>query len=36
MLYEMREMIRKEAMPPPTRHRGRCAECEFRRFCGDV
>ena len=36
MLAEMREMILNEAMPSPTRHRARCVECEFRRFCGDI
>ena len=25
-----------EHMPPPTAHRQRCRDCEFRRFCNDV
>jgi CRISPR-associated exonuclease Cas4 len=25
-----------EEMPAPTPHRGKCASCEFRRFCNDV
>jgi CRISPR-associated exonuclease Cas4 len=28
-------MRRSEALPPPTPVLGRCADCEFRRFCGD-
>lgn len=35
-LHAMRTMIAAEAMPPPTRHRGRCTDCEFRRYCNDV
>ncbi len=35
-LAAIREMAATGAMPKPTRHRGRCAECEFRNYCGDV
>jgi CRISPR-associated exonuclease Cas4 len=35
-LAEMRSMLATEAMPPPTRIRGRCTDCEFRRFCNDI
>ncbi len=35
-LAAMRQMLARETMPPPTRHQGRCRECEFRRFCGDT
>ena len=35
-LVEIRAMLAAEAMPPPTRHRGRCTDCEFRRFCNDI
>jgi CRISPR-associated exonuclease Cas4 len=35
-LRAMRRMIAAESMPPPTRHRGRCTDCEFRRYCNDV
>jgi len=31
----MREMIDTERMPEATPVAGRCAECEFRRFCND-
>jgi CRISPR-associated exonuclease Cas4 len=31
-----REMIAAERMPPPTRLRGRCTDCEFRRWCNDL
>jgi CRISPR-associated exonuclease Cas4 len=36
MLSEIRRMIEKEEMPPPTPVRNRCTDCEYRNFCGDV
>jgi CRISPR-associated exonuclease Cas4 len=36
LLGEIRKMIEKEQMPPPTDVRNRCADCEFRNYCGDV
>jgi CRISPR-associated exonuclease Cas4 len=36
LLAEMREMIRREAMPDPPRSPRQCVNCEFRRFCNDV
>ncbi|MBI3798831.1 MAG: CRISPR-associated protein Cas4 [Deltaproteobacteria bacterium] len=36
MLEEMREMIQQEQMPEPTPVRSRCAECEYRNYCGDI
>ena len=36
LLAEMREMLAQGGRPAPTRHRGRCVDCEFRRLCGDV
>jgi CRISPR-associated exonuclease Cas4 len=36
MLEEMRTMIETEKMPEPTPVRSRCAECEFRNYCGDI
>lgn len=36
LLREMRGMIVTQRMPEPTLHRGRCQECEYRRFCNDV
>jgi len=35
-LTVMRDIVIRERMPPPTRSRGRCQVCEFRRFCNDV
>jgi CRISPR-associated exonuclease Cas4 len=35
-LSSMREMIVDEILPPPTQVRARCAECEFRNYCGDI
>ena len=36
MVAEVREMIRTERMPGPPSSRGKCVNCEFRRFCNDV
>jgi CRISPR-associated exonuclease Cas4 len=36
MLSEIRRMIEKEDMPPPTPVRNRCTDCEYRNFCGDI
>jgi CRISPR-associated exonuclease Cas4 len=35
-LDEIRTMISDERMPPPTTIRGRCSDCEYRNYCGDV
>ena len=35
-LANMREIIVQERMPDPPRQRGKCVECEFRRYCRDV
>lgn len=35
-LQAIRAMISDERLPPPTPHRARCAECEYRNYCGDV
>jgi len=29
-------MLRNNEIPPPTPHRAKCADCEFKRFCNDV
>ena len=36
LLVELRDATENERLPRPTPHRGRCADCEYRRFCGDV
>lgn len=36
LLTDMRDMIRTERMPDPTPVRERCAECEYRNYCGDI
>jgi CRISPR-associated exonuclease Cas4 len=36
VLAEIRSMIEEEETPPPTPLRNRCADCEYRNFCGDV
>jgi CRISPR-associated exonuclease Cas4 len=36
MLSEIRRMVEREEMPPATPVRNRCADCEYRNFCGDV
>ena len=35
-LVELRDATENERLPRPTPHRGRCTDCEYRRFCGDV
>ena len=35
-IEQIRNMLSDEWMPPPTPQRGKCVECEFRRFCADV
>ena len=35
-LSEIRQMVQSQRMPAPTAQRGRCVNCEFRRFCNDV
>lgn len=35
-IQAIRNMIDTEQMPPPISQRGRCINCEFRRFCNDV
>jgi len=35
-LADIREMIMQEQLPDPPRQRGKCVECEFRRYCRDV
>lgn len=36
LIAGMRRMIEQEQMPPPTDVRNRCADCEFKNYCGDV
>lgn len=36
ILDEIRVMVAQERMPPPTTVRSRCADCEYRNFCGDI
>ena len=35
-IENIRRMIEREEMPPPTESRARCEGCEFRNYCGDV
>jgi CRISPR-associated exonuclease Cas4 len=35
-LADMRELIIQERLPDPPDQRGKCMECEFRRYCRDV
>lgn len=35
-LLEIRAIATTQQMPPPTKRRNRCLNCEFRRFCNDV
>lgn len=35
-LREIRQLVSAEQVPSPTAARGKCAVCEFHRFCNDV
>lgn len=35
-VQDLREMLRTERFPNPTKHRSFCPQCEYVRFCGDV
>lgn len=35
-VQKIRACIEEERTPPPVNQRGRCLNCEFRRFCNDV
>jgi len=35
-IVRIRSMVSAEKMPARTIHRGRCVDCEYRNFCGDV
>lgn len=35
-LAEIHAIYTHETMPPPTKQRAKCTDCEFRRFCNDV
>jgi CRISPR-associated exonuclease Cas4 len=35
-LAVIREMIADGLLPPATRYRNRCQDCEFRNYCGDI
>ena len=35
-LGKIRALVAAELLPEATRHRGRCVDCEFRRYCNDV
>ena len=36
VLTMIRRMLRTGVLPPPTRVRGRCVDCEFRMYCADI
>ncbi|MHB8626476.1 MAG: CRISPR-associated protein Cas4 [Aggregatilineales bacterium] len=36
ILEDIRQIDEREAMPPPTTQRNKCAICEFKRFCNDI
>ena len=35
-LAQMREIVVTERMPAAVKERGKCVDCEFRRFCNDI
>jgi len=36
LIEEIRELVTLERMPDPVRERGKCKDCEYQNFCGDV
>jgi CRISPR-associated exonuclease Cas4 len=36
VLAALGEIVKHQRMPAPTKFRGQCIDCEFRRFCNDV
>ena len=36
MIQDIRWSLDHESKPPPTSRRGRCADCEYRRYCPDL
>lgn len=36
LLARIRKIVQSETMPPPTPHRERCLECEFKLYCADT
>lgn len=35
-IQRIREMVRREAIPPPTPVRARCTDCEYQNYCADI
>ena len=35
-IQRIREMVRQEALPPPTSVRARCTDCEYQNYCADI
>lgn len=35
-IQRIREMVRREALPPPTPVRARCTDCEYQNYCADI
>lgn len=35
-IREMSDIIHKETFPAMTRNRGKCVDCEWKNFCGDI
>jgi CRISPR-associated exonuclease Cas4 len=36
IIGEIRDLVKEERMPEPVRQRGKCKDCEYQNFCGDV
>lgn len=35
-IIDIHRMIDRELMPPPTKQKNKCQDCEFRRICNDI
>jgi len=36
VIQRIHEMVRREALPPPTPVRARCTDCEYQNYCADI
>ncbi len=35
-IEDIKELIKREVMPKPTKNRGKCYDCEYKNYCNDV
>ena len=35
-IAEIKEVIKRETMPKPTKNKGKCYDCEYKNYCNDI